>query len=191
MSKKPTASQMKEWEAILQAEWLWDIDSLEWFWKAKKHVKQKAMTLLDITKIEDEKKVKFNIDAESQSIELFTSSWELVWYIKPGFYTYWHISKSSHLERKIYDEFTTKWFWQLLFDVYAWLNFEIPKEEFTHKPSVILFLQKNGYTLTSRFDESGLEVDLDESEIFQLENDLLQLKNAWDADLDYTYKMVL
>ena len=73
-------------------------------------------------KIEDEKKVKFNIDTESQSIELFSPSWELVWYIKPGTYTYGNVSQEKHLERKVYDEFTWNWFWQLLFDIYSGLK---------------------------------------------------------------------
>lgn len=191
MWKKPTASEMREWEAILASEWLWDIDAIEWFWKAKKAVKQKTMKLLDISKIEDEKKVKFNIDSESQSIELLSSTWELIWYIKPGTYTYGNVSQEKHLERKVYDEFTWNWFWQLLFDIYSGLKFEIPDEEYTHKPSVILFLQANGYRLNSRFDESWNIIELDDIELAQLESDLIHLRKTWDADLDYTYKMVL
>ena len=43
MAKKPTASQMNEWESILQAEWLWNIDLTEWFWTARKKVSKKSV----------------------------------------------------------------------------------------------------------------------------------------------------
>lgn len=179
------------WELLLQMEWLWNLDTLEWFWEVQIQTKIKTLTLLDISKIEDEYKVKFKIESENQSIELYTIDWKLIWYIKPGFYTYGNVSKEAHLERKIFDDFIWKWYGQLLYDVYRWLHFPIPKEEYTHKASVILFLQKNGYTLVSKFDENGDEGELDYIELAQLDIDLEDKKNTGDEDLDYTYKLVL
>lgn len=181
----------QDWEKLLHIEWLWDLDAIEWFWEVVTQTKIKTIALLNIPKLEDEYHVKFKIEPDIQSIELYTLDWKLIWYIKPGFYTYGNVSKESHLERKIFDDFIWKWYGQLLYDVYRGLHFPIPKEEYTHKPSVILFLQKNGYKLVSRFNENGDEVELDYIELAQLDIDIIDQKNAGDEDLDYTYKLVL
>lgn len=183
-------NSLKDWELLLD-DLEGNVDKELWLTEVAQKSKKKVVTLLDISDIEREKNVKFQIEFDTQIINLFSSKNELIGYIKPWYYTYGNISKNSHLERKVFDDFVWKWFWQLLYDVYEWLQFPIPKQEYTHKASVILFLMKNGYKLVSRFDLNGEEIEMTQSEIITLEDQLQDYIQNGDLDLENTYKMVL
>lgn len=175
----------QQWSEILEQEWLGELQGFD---EVVHTQKRKILTILDIPSLEDTHKVKFYIDTQSQIIELYTHHQELIWYVKPGFYTYGNISWDTHLEMKVFEEFSTKWFWQMLFDVYRWLGFYIPTQEYSHTPTMIRFLQKNWYTLVWKFDENAQLQELSQQELYQLDNDIeIAIQNGSSELLDTYY----
>lgn len=179
-----------EWEKLLEDEWLWDIDKKEWFREQKISTQKSVNNILDIWDIEREKNIKIHVLKEDSTIEIYGLDGRLIGYIKPWLYTYHSISKSDHLEKIVFEEYRWKWFGQLLFDLYKRYNFHVPSSEYTHKISVIEFLLKNWYDISSIIADNWEEIELSENDIYEFFDEIKIRKQKKEDDLNFTYKMV-
>jgi len=189
----------EDWEKYLEGEWLWDIDKEIWFVSSSVSNKiDKILSIKDlfsyIESIELEKNVRIDIDDTEKSITIYDKdNNNVIWEIKPWNYTYYWISNNNHMFQVVNDPYKWKWFWKLLIQAYSKLEefwykwFELPKEEYTHTPSMLNLLSSNWYYIVWRYTAWEYE-ELTDEDIYQIYEDIDSWKYEED-DFWTTYKL--
>ena len=159
---------------------VWDV--LEWFITEKSDTINK-ITNFDIDYLEN--KLNIRIDIYEYWVSIYEKESDLeIWAISKWIYSHNWVESNDHLYKKVHENYRWKWFWSILFNLYK-NNFWLPSTEMSHKNSVIKFLSKNWYTLSSRISNWS-EIELNYDEI----NDIIYWDHNND-DLNTTYKLIL
>ncbi len=189
----------EEWENFLEKEWLWDLDKQIGITSTSYSKKIDSILSLDnlfeyLESVENEKNVRINIDDTEKSITILDRENDnIIWEIKPWNYTYNNISNNNHMFQVVNEPYKRKWFWKLLLQVYSKLEefwykwFELPKEEYTHTPSMLNLLTSNWYNIVGRYVQWEYE-ELSEEDIYNLYNDI-DLQKFEEDNLGVTYKL--
>ncbi|MCD5375199.1 hypothetical protein LR010_01965, partial [Candidatus Gracilibacteria bacterium] len=167
------------WEALLSLEGLSVIDAEAGYNSREKDI------LSPQEKIEILKKKGYEVEINQSegSICLLRKGVELG-RIKTGNYTYNGVHGGSHLEKEISPCIRGQGIGQTLYDIYKGLGFIVPKHEYSHSRSAIMFLLRNDYYISSIM--SGNK----ETECCDAKIDTL-LENASDDNIGVTLKLSL
>lgn len=177
--------------ALLESEWLWDIDSKEWFKEIISSTVNQSLDLLDVSSLisdlEEIHQVKFEINNEESELIIRNPIWQVIGYFRPRYYSHGKIEIFKHIERHIEPEYRWKWLWTAMDKVWRLKNLPNLETEVSHKPSNLIFLQNIGYKIVGYYDDNWEVIELSEGEIYSLEKQLKSLALSWDKDLDFSY----
>lgn len=178
-------------DRLLESEWLWDIDSIEWFKEVIQDTSIKTLNILDkekyIKELEETHQVNFEINNEESEVILKNPIWQVIWYFRPRYYSHWKVEIFKHIERHVDEEYRWKWLAKALNKVWEISNFPILDKEVSHKPSNMLFLMSIWYEITGYYDDNSEIIELTQGQIIQLEKQLTSLVKSWDKELDFSY----
>lgn len=186
-------NDLEYWENILETEGLWDLDQKEWFSDKIENIlkfRDKNWFEKFILDFEEKNNLKVEIKDEDSSVYFIDKdSNRLIWFVRPGHYSYNWLEKSEHLEKVIEPDFRWKWFWRVLIEIFLnywkinnFKNFSLPKKEYSHKlSSISLFVKYFWYEITWKF------IDWEKVEVDEYEFDRIFLRNV--EDLDFTYEI--
>ncbi len=177
------------WEAKLESEWLSDIDSLEWFSTYSSNLLYSEFNNSPESFLKLKFWLEIRVNTDWQEVLLFSSEWNLVWYIRPGIYTYWNVSSDEHLETWLLEEYRSKLIWQALYDIYLSRSFSLPKYEVSHKKSAIKFLLRNWYKLYWYYDDSWNLVEFSQIDILNFQNEIFDCD--WEDFLTFSMSLKL
>ncbi len=190
----------EDWEKYLTLT-EWNIDNEIWI--ASTNFSRKIDNILSVDSlfeyietIENKNNVRIEIDKDQQWIIIFDrENNNIVWEIKKWNYTYNNLSSENHLFHVVNDPYKWKWFWRTLLELYwkleefNYLGFNLPKEEFTHSPSMFNLLTSYWYIVVWKFNEGEYE-ELTDEDIYhiykQIDNREFEDDNFW-----VTYKLEL
>lgn len=91
------------------------------------------------------------------------------------------------------EPYKRKWFWKLLLQIYSKLEefwydwFKLPKEEYTHTPSMLNLLTSNGYSIVGRYIAWEYE-ELNDEDIYDVYQNM-DLQKFEDDNFGITYKL--
>lgn len=192
-TKQESFDSPEYWEKILEAEWLWDLDVIEWFREKVNDIlefKNEKTFYNFIKDFEEKNNLKVMFDNNNASISFFEKETSRkIWFIRPWHYSYNWLEKSSHLEKVIEPDYRWKGFWKKLIEIFVnywklkwYKNFLLPKNEYSHKlSSISLFVKYFWYEITWKF------IDWERIEVDDYEFDRIYLR--WVDDLDFTYEL--
>jgi len=192
----------EQWEQYLEDEWLGNLDKEIWI--QTHNTKKEIDSVLNlnslfeyINKVENEKNVRVNVDEDEKSISIFDNdNWNIIWEIKPWNYTYNWLSQSEHMFHVVNDWYKWRWFWKLLIELYIkfekfwYYNFKLPRNEFTHTPSMLNLLTSYWYEIVWKYDLWEF-IEMDEIEISQIYDDISNWVYSLDDKFNETYKLTL
>lgn len=186
------------WNAILEEEWLSDLDKKEWF--VTKKISEKFLEIKNILdsnslknsvkKIEDEKDIDISLDFWNKKIIFYSRSWsEKIWEIFNSTYKSHKIEHDNHLFLKVEEKFRDEWFWKILFWLHEkmwkekWVDL-IPKKEFSKEKSKIIFSESIWYELKWKIPFWTLNYeDLTEDDYYKIYN--------WDDSESLGFDVIL
>lgn len=190
----------EDWEKYLNMT-EWNIDKEIWI--ASTSVSRKINSILSleslfeyIQSIENKNNVRIEIDEDQQWIIIFDiENNNIVWEIKKWNYTYNNLSEENHLFHVVNEPYKWKWFGRTLLEIYwkleefNYLGFELPKEEFTHSPSMFNLLTSYWYIVVGKIEDWELE-ELTDEQIFEIYKNIEENK-VEDDNFGVTYKLEL
>lgn len=197
------------WEAILEEDWLSDLDKEEWLtwwisgienntlerinWVFDDYKNIKNLSFSDSCEYLESKKIFTKINYKENSLKILNWN-DLIWEIKISWYKDWSFERDIHLYNVVEEEYRWKWFWKILFSLYSKLSeensdFILPYEEYTNVVSMIKLYENFWYEVKHKVVRWNY-LKLEDSDIKEIEKIIKDYKN-WLKEEKLWYTIVL